>query len=176
MNVNLGKGFGPLDFDENGRMFSIFPENLPYVNDDFQGDDPDYCVYVDAELVEDVCNAGLDFEDFLRLDVEGRTQMLKEAGLDPTAYDLDFDHAVRERLEEEGLLDEYYGEDSEFGEEDEEDEYGYEEDEDFDDEEYFEDDDSSDDPLDDIDPDDFDDYDDEDEDDIPPDDEFFGDL
>jgi hypothetical protein len=127
MKVNLGRGFGPLDFDENGRFFSLFPENLPYMDDDFEGDDSDYMVYVDAELVEAVCNAGLDFNQFLVEDVEGRREMLEEAGVDPNQFDLDFDHDVRERLEEEGLLGDY--------DEDFEDEYDDEYDDEFEDEE-----------------------------------------
>ena len=152
MKVNLGRGFGPLDFDENGRFFSLFPENLPYMNDDFEGDDSDYMVYVDAELVETVCNAGLDFNQFLAEDVEGRREMLEEAGVDPNQFDLDFDHDVRERLEEEGLLGDYDEDfedeyDDEFEDEedpdedfdDEDDEYDYEEDdEDFEDDDDFE--------------------------------------
>ena len=129
MNVNLGKGFGPLDFDENGKMFSIFPENLPYVDDDFDGDSADFTVYVDAELVEAVCNAGLDFEEFLRADEEERAEMLKEAGVDPEDYELDFDRDVRDRLEAEGYYDMEY--DGDF-EEEEDDEYDFEEDDDYD--------------------------------------------
>ncbi|WP_051197476.1 hypothetical protein [Butyrivibrio sp. MB2005] len=152
MKVNLGRGFGPLDFDENGRFFSLFPENLPYMNDDFEGDDSDYMVYVDAELVETVCNAGLDFNQFLAEDVEGRREMLEEAGVDPNQFDLDFDHDVRERLEEEGLLGDYDEDfedeyDDEFEDEedpdedfdDEDDEFDYEEDdEDFEEDDDFE--------------------------------------
>ena len=119
MNVNLGKGFGPLDFDENGKMFSLFPENLPYVDDSFDGDSADFTVYVDAELVEAVCNAGLDFEEFLRADAEERKEMLEEAGVDTRDFDLDFDRDVRDRLEEEGYYDMEY--DGDFEEEDEED-------------------------------------------------------
>jgi segregation and condensation protein B len=127
MKVNLGRGFGPLDFDENGRFFSLFPENLPYMDDDFEGDDSDYMVYVDADLVEAVCNAGLDFNQFLAEDVEGRREMLEEAGVDYSQFDLDFDHDVRERLEEEGLLGDY--------DEDFDDEYDDEYDDDFEDDE-----------------------------------------
>lgn len=136
MNVNLGKGFGPLDFDENGKMFSIFPEDLPYIDDDFDGDGADFTVYVDAELVEDVCNAGLDFDEFLRADENERRDMLKAAGLDPDVYDLDFDRDVRDRLEAEGYLDSEYDYDDL---DDEDDEYDFD-DEDLDDEDYDEDD------------------------------------
>ena len=139
MNVNLGKGFGPLDFDENGKMFSLFPENLPYVDDGFDGDSADFTVYVDAELVEAVCNAGLDFEEFLRADEEERADMLKAAGVNPEDFELDFDRDVRDRLEEEGYYDMEY--DGDF-EEMEDDEYDFEEDDDDeDDEDYDEDDD-----------------------------------
>ncbi|SEK64436.1 segregation and condensation protein B [Butyrivibrio sp. ob235] len=132
MNVNLGKGFGPLDFDENGKMFSLFPENLPYVDDDFDGNDADFTVYVDAELVEAVCNAGLDFEEFLRAEEDERREMLEDAGLNPNDYELDFDRDVRERLEEEGYYDMEY--DGDF-EEAEDDEYDFEEDDDDEDDE-----------------------------------------
>ena len=132
MNVNLGKGFGPLDFDENGKMFSLFPEDLPYVDDGFDGDSADFTVYVDAELVEAVCNAGLDFEEFLRAEADERKEMLEEAGVDTADFDLDFDKDVRERLEEEGYYDMEY--DEEF-DEDEDDEYDFEEDDDDEDEE-----------------------------------------
>ncbi len=170
MKVNLGRGFGPLDFDENGKLYSLFPENLPYIDDDFDGDEGEYTVYVDAELVEAVCNAGLDFEEFLAEDVEGRTQMLEDVGLDPEQFDLDFDREVRERLEEEGLLDEDYDEDY--------DEDFDEDDEDFDDDdEDFKDDDLENDDFDGEDEDYDEDYDDEDDDDDePPSDEFFGNL
>ena len=165
MKVNLGNGFGPLDFDENGKMFSIFPENLPYISDDYAGDE-EYAVYVDAELVEAVCNAGLDFEEFLRADEEERQEMLEDAGLDPGIFDLDFDHDLRQRLEEEGLLEEYYDEEDDF---DDEDEFDDEEDEaDFYDEE-----DENEEDYEDIDEDEFpedEDFDDGEE------DEFFGDL
>ncbi len=162
MKVNLGNGFGPLDFDENGKMFSIFPENIPYVDEEELPDDSDLCVYVDAELVEAVCNAGLDFEEFLRADADERKEMMEEAGVDPTPYDLDFDKEIREQLEEEGLLDDYYRDDDDFEDED----YDEDEDDDYDDEEDYEDDDDYEDEDDD------DDYDGDDD----GEDEFFGDL
>ncbi len=167
MKVNLGRGFGPLDFDENGRLYSLFPENLPYIDDDFDGEEDEYTVFVEAELVEAVCNAGLDFEEFLAEDVEGRIQMLEDAGIDPRQFDLDFDRDVRERLEEEGLLDEDneddydedFDDDENFDDEDEEDDGNY-----YDDEDDYEDDE------------DYEDDDDDDGDDDPPADEFFGNL
>ena len=142
MKVNLGKGFGPLDFDENGRLYSLFPENLPYVDDDFDGDSDEFTVYVDADLVEAVRNAGLDFDEFLCEDLQGRAEMPEDAGIDPEDFDLDFDRDVRERLEEAGYYDDDYDDeydeeyDEDFNEEDEKDEYGYdEEDEDHEDQE-----------------------------------------
>ncbi len=178
MKVNLGRGFGPLDFDENGRLFSLFPENLPYMDDNFDGDSEDYTVYVDADLVEAVCNAGLNFEEFLREDVEGRLEMLEDAGIDPAPFDLDFDHDVRERLEEEGLLYDY---DEDFEDDEYDDEYDEEDDDSEDDEEYDDEDDYDDEDLDDDDEDSFDEYDDEDDSDDPPfgrskGDDLFGDL
>ncbi len=168
MKVNLGRGFGPLDFDENGRFYSLFPENLPYIDDDFEGEDGEYTVYVDADLVEAVCNAGLDFEEFLCEDVEGRQEMLEDAGIDPTQYDLDFDRELRDRLEEEGYFDD------EDDDEDYDDEYDEDDSDENEDDEYDEDDRDYDeeDEYDDVDPDE---EDDDDEDD-PPKDEFFGDL
>ncbi len=178
MNVNLGRGFGPLDFDENGKMFSIFPEDLPYVDDDFDGDGADFTVYVDAELVEAVCNAGLDFDDFLRADEDGRRSMLEDAGIDPSDFELDFDKDVRERLEAEGYFDqEYEYEDLDDAEDDE---YDYEED-DLDEDDYDADEDEDDGFDDDFDEDDYDedsdeDYDDSDDDDFDEDDfDEFGD-
>ena len=172
MKVNLGRGFGPFDFDENGRMYSLFPENLPYVEDDFDGDSEEYTVYVEAELIEAVCNAGLDFDEFLRADVEGRAEMLEDAGIDPNQFDLDFDGDVRERLEEAGFIDEY-DDDEDYEEDDEEyddSESEYEDDE-YEDEDYDEED------YDDVDYDEDEDDDEEDDsDDENPPDEFFGDL
>ncbi len=179
MKVNLGRGFGPLDFDENGRLYSLFPENLPYVDDDFDGDSDEFTVYVDADLVETVCNAGLDFDEFLQEDEEGRADMLKAAGIDPENFDLDFDRDVRERLEEAGYFDEDYDDeyDDEYDEDfDEDEEYDEDEDdEDFDEDEDFEDDDDFDDEDDDGDEDD-DSSDDGPHYDPPPEDEFFGNL
>ena len=166
MKVNLGRGFGPLDFDENGKFYSLFPENLPYIDGDFDGDSDEFTVYVDAELVEAVCNAGLDFDEFLSEDVEGREDMLSEAGIDPTQFDLDFDREIRDRLEEEGYFDEDFDEDDEY---DEEDEDSDEEDEEYDD---YEEDEENHDEEDD----DYEDEDDDEEDEDPPTDEFFGDL
>ena len=170
MKVNLGRGFGPFDFDENGRMYSLFPENLPYVEDDFDGDSEEYTVYVEAELIEAVCNAGLDFDEFLRADVEGRAEMLEDAGIDPNQFDLDFDGDVRERLEEAGFIDEYDDDYEEDDEEYDDSESEYEDDE-YEDEDYDEED------YDDVDYDEDEDDDEEDDsDDENPPDEFFGDL
>ena len=136
MNVNLGKGFGPLDFDENGKMFSFFPEDLPYIDDGFDGDGADFTVYVDAELVEAVCNSGLDFDDFLRADEEERRAMLEDVGLNPNDFELDFDRDVRDRLEAEGYFDsEYDYDDLDDEEGSEDDDYDFEEDDDEDDDE-----------------------------------------
>ncbi len=169
MKVNLGRGFGPFDFDENGKLFPIFPENLPYI-DDFNGEADEYTVYVDEDLVEAVCNAGLDFEEFLSEDVEGRTLMLEDAGVDPNLFDLDFDREVRERLEEEGYFDDPEDEDLE-DEEFEDEEF---EDENFDDEDFDEGDEDDEDYPDEGDEDD-EDYPDDGE-DSPPPDKFFGGL
>ncbi len=175
MNVNLGRGFGPFDFDENGKMYSIFPEDLPYVDDDFDGDGADFTVYVDAELVETVCNAGLDFDDFLRADEDERRAMLEDAGINPNDFELDFDKDVRDRLEAEG----YYNQEYEYEDlDDYDDEYDYEEDDSDDDEDEDEEDDEfedegfDDEDYDDDSDEDFDDDDDFDEDDDEDDDDF----
>ena len=37
MNVNLGKGFGPLDFDENGKMVKLKLNSLKYLKNVCEG-------------------------------------------------------------------------------------------------------------------------------------------
>ena len=91
MGLTLGKGFGPFDFDGNGRLNSVGEEQPE--TDGHSSPDGGFMrqFLIDEELARALNDAGIDLMAFIMSEDEDRRQMLEDAGLDPDDFEWDED-------------------------------------------------------------------------------------